>query len=388
MKKLRLFTPGPTMVPEDVLLEMARPQDHHRTSGFKEMFKEVTENLQYLFQTKGTCLTLTGSGTAAGEAAVVSCCPPGHKVLCCRGGKFGERWGEVCQAFSIPVVNYDYEWGTGAKAEVIDRMMAEDAAIDTVTLVHSETCSSSVSDVEAVARVVRKRKGLLIVDGITAVGTLPVKMDDWGVDVYFTGSQKALMLPPGLAFVAVSDRAWERIGSGKSNYFYNDLRKYRKSLEESDVPFTPNNQLIRGLQKVLRDIKAQGLESIWAHTALLAKATRAAAQALGLKLFAAEPADSVTGIWVPQGVDEGALRKMFRSKYGMQIAGGQGHIKGKVIRISHMGYCDAFDTLGVIAALELVLHELGHPVQLGAGLAAAQKVFAEGMCKAETGRPR
>lgn len=369
------------MVPEDVLLEMARPQDHHRTAGFKEMFKDVTEHLQYLFQTEGTCLTLTGSGTAAGEAAIVSACGDGqdHKVLCCRGGKFGERWAEICEAFGIPHVNYDVEWGHGAKAEVIDKMLSEDKSIDTVTLVHSETCSSSVSDVQAIAKVTRKHDALLIVDGITAVGTLPVKMDDWGVDIYFTGSQKALMLPPGLGFLAVNDRAWKRIEAGNAHYYYNNLKKYRKSIEKNDVPFTPNNQLIRGLQKVLQGIKERGLEAVWAHSALMAKATRAAVEAMGLKLFAADPADSVTGIWVPEDVDEGKLRKLFRSKYGMQIAGGQGHIKGKVIRVSHMGYCDAFDTLSVIGALELALNELGHPVELGCGLAAAQKVFAEGL---------
>ena len=381
MKKLRLFTPGPTMVPEDVMLEMARPQDHHRTAGFKEMFKDVTEHLQYLFQTKAACITITGSGTAAGEASIVSACPPGHnhKVLCCQGGKFGERWGDICDAFDIPCTRYEYEWGYGAKPEVIDKMLADDPAIDTVTLVHSETCSSSVSDVQAIAKVTQKRKALLIVDGITAVGAIPVKMDEWGVDIYFTGSQKSLMLPPGLGFAAVNDRAWERIDAGKAHYYYNNLKKYRKSLADNDVPYTPNNQLIRGLQKVLHGLKEEGLESVWAHTALLARATRAAVQAMGLKLFAADPVDSVTGIWVPDDVDEGKLRKMFRAKYGMQIAGGQGHIKGKVIRISHMGYVDAFDTLAVIGALELGLHELGHQVELGKGLAAAQKVFAEGM---------
>jgi len=379
MKKLRLFTPGPTMVPEDVLLEMARPQDHHRTAGFKEMFKEVTENLQYLFQTKATCMTLTGSGTAAGEAAIVSCCPPGkdHKVLCCCGGKFGERWAEICEAFDIPHLRYDIEWGHGADPAVVDKMLAEDPAIDTITLVHSETCSSSLSDVAAIAKITQKRKALLIVDGITAVGTIPVKMDEWGVDVYFTGSQKALMLPPGLGFAAVNDRAWERIDAGKAHYFYNNLKKYRKSLEGNDVPYTPNNQLIRGLQWVLARIREEGLESVWARTAMLAQATRAAVEAMGLKLFAADPVDSVTGIWVPESVDEGKLRKTFRSKFGMQVAGGQGPIKGKVIRISHMGYVDAFDTLSVIGALELLLNELGHKVELGSGLRAAQKVFAE-----------
>ena len=300
-------------------------------------------------------------------------------MLCCQGGKFGERWGDICDAFEIPCLRYDIEWGRGADPAVVDKMLADDPAIDTVTVVHSETCSSSLTDVQAIARVTRNRNALLIVDGITAVGTIPVKMDEWGVDIYFTGSQKALMLPPGLGFCAVNDRAWERIDSGTSRCYYCDLKKYRKSLEGNDVPYTPNNQLIRGLQKALHGIKERGLESIWAHSAMLAQATRAAVQALGLKLFAADPVDSVTGIWVPEDVDEGKLRKLFRSKYGMQIAGGQGKLKGRVIRISHMGYVDAFDTLAVIGGLELALHELGHPVELGKGLAAAQAVFAERM---------
>ncbi|MFQ5491638.1 MAG: pyridoxal-phosphate-dependent aminotransferase family protein [Phycisphaerae bacterium] len=381
MKKHRLFTPGPTMVPEDILLEMARPQDHHRTADFRQQFKEVTDHLQYLFQTQATCLTLTGSGTLAGESAIVSCCPPknGHKVLCCRGGKFGERWAEICQAFDIPFVNYDIEWGRGANPEEIDRLLTEDSDLDTVTLVHSETCSSSVSDVQAIAQVTRKHGALLIVDGITAVGTIPVKMDEWGLDVCFTGSQKALMLPPGLAFVAVSDQAWQRIETGDASSYYANLKKYRKSLEGSDTPFTPNNQLIRGLARVLRDIKARGLESIWAQTALMARATRSAALAMGLKVFAADPVDSVTGLVVPDGVDEGKLRKMMRSRFGMRVAGGQGHIKGKVIRISHMGYCDVFDTLGVISAVELALLDQGFALAPGQGVAAAQKAFAEGV---------
>ncbi len=379
MKKQRLFTPGPTMVPEDVLLEMARPQQHHRTAEFREMFKEVTELLGYLFQTKGTCLTLTGSGTAAGEAAIVSCCPPGkgHKVLCCHGGKFGERWAEICAAFDIPHAKYDFEWGSGAKPDVIDKMLAEDKDIDTLTVVHSETCSSSLSDIEAISKVAKKHGAMLIVDGITAVGAIPVKVDEWGIDVYFTGSQKALMLPPGLAFLAVSDAAWTRIDAGSGHQYYNNLKKFRKSLANNDTPYTPNNQLIRGLQSVLRRIREEGLESIWFHTSLNARATRAAIAAMDLQLFAADPVDSVTGIVLPEGVDEPVLRKTMRQKFGMQIAGGQGHIKGKVVRISHMGYCDSFDTLSVISALELVLHAQGHKLTLGAGLAAAQTVFAE-----------
>ena len=383
MKKLRLFTPGPTMVPEDVMLEMARPLDHHRTGGYREMLKDVTEHLQYLFQTTtATPFVITGSGTAAGEAAIVSTCPPGkgHKALCVRNGKFGERWAEVCAAFDIDHVNYDLEWGYGADPKVIDEMMAKDSAIDTVTVVHSETCSSAVSDVKAIAEVTRKRNALLIVDGITAVGAIPLQNGRLGHRHLFYRVAKSADAAAG-----AGHRGGGGAGLGADRCRQSSLLLQQpEEIPASrwtpfDNPYTPNNQLVRGLQWVLHQIKDRGLEDIWQHTALLAKATRAAVVAMGLKVFAAHPVDSVTGIWVPEGVDEGKLRKAFRSQFGMQVAGAQDRIKGKVIRISHMGYMDAFDTLGVLGALELLLHKQGYKFTLGSGLAAAQKVFAEGM---------
>jgi len=379
MKKIRLFTPGPTMVPEDVMLEMARPMEHHRTGIYKEWVKEAHGLLQYLFQTKATCVTMGGSGTAAAEAAIVGCCPTGHKALVVDNGKFAERWVKVCAAFGIAYNRLPIEWGRGAKAADISKAMDADPKIDTVIVVHSETSTTALSDIAGIGRLTRDRGALLIVDGITAAGAIPCKMDEWGVDAYITGSQKALMLPPGLAFVAVSDRAWERIESGKTPTLYNDLKAYRKSLAEWDVPYTPPISLVRGLLCVLRGIKERGLESIWAETTLLARGTRAAAEAMGLKLFAADPVDSVTAVVVPTGVDEGALRKTMRAKYGFQIAGGQGELKGKIIRFSHMGYVDAFDTLGVLAALEMTLMGQGFKLAPGAGVAAAQKIFADAM---------
>jgi len=377
MKKLRLFTPGPTMVPEDVMLEMARPMEHHRTAFYREMLKEVTGHLQYLFQTKATCLTVTGSGTSAMEGVIVGCCPPGHKALVVRNGKFAERWAEVCAAFGIEHANLDIKWGHGAKPADIAAALDADAKIDTVIVVHSETSTATVSDVEGIARLTRERGALLLVDGITAVGAIPVKMDDWGIDAYVTGSQKALMLPPGLAFAAVGDRAWKRIDSGTTPTLYNDLKAYRKSLETFDAPYTPANTLVRGALHVLRGMRERGLESIWSETTRLARATRAAAEAIGLKVFASDPVDSVTAMVVPDGVDEAALRKKMRGEYGFQVAGGQGALKGKIIRFSHMGYVDAFDTLGAISALELTLVGQGFSLTVGAGLAAAQRVFAE-----------
>lgn len=379
MKKLRLFTPGPTMVPEEVMLEMARPMEHHRTASFRDLHKELCELLRYLFQTEGTCLTFTGSGTSAMEAAIVGCCPPGHKALVIRNGKFAERWAKVCATFGIEHTALDLEWGRGAKPLDISRALDADSRIDTVVVVHSETSTASLSDVEGIARITRDRGVLLIVDGITAVGAIPVKMDDWGVDAYITGSQKALMLPPGLGFAAIADRAWERVDSGKMPTLYNDLKAYRKSLDTFDMPYTPAIPLVRGAACVLRGIKQRGLPNIWEETAMLARATRSAAEALGMKVFAADPVDSVTALVVPDGVDEAKLRKTMRDVHGFHIAGGQGDLKGKIIRLSHMGYVDAFDTLGAISALELQLRDQGFPVVIGAGVSAAQRVFADSM---------
>lgn len=365
------------MVPEDVLLEMARPIQHHRTAWYRDLHKEVHELLRYLFQTEATCLTFTGSGTSAMEAAIVGCCPAGHKALVLRNGKFAERWAELCATFGIDHTVVDLPWGHGAKPADVSKGMDADSAIDTVIVVHSETSTTALSDVEGIASITRERGALLLVDGITAVGAIPVRMDAWGVDVCVTGSQKALMLPPGLGFAAVNDRAWERIESGKMPTLYNDLKAYRKSLDTFDTPYTPAVSLVRGALWVLRGIKERGLESIWEETAMLARATRAAADAIGMKVYATDIVDSVTALCVPEGVDEAALRKTMRSRYGFQVAGGQGELKGRVIRLSHMGYVDSFDTLGAIAALELALKSQGFAVTVGAGVAAAQRVFAE-----------
>lgn len=379
MKKNRLFTPGPVMVPEEVLLEMAKPMEHHRTSWYRGLHKELCELLQYLFQTKGTCLTFTGSGTSAMEALIVGSCPPGHKALVIENGKFSERWVQVCETFGIDHTTMHLDWGHGAKAVQIEEAMKADSKLDTVIVVHSETSTATLSDVEGIAKITRDRGALLLVDGITAVGAIPIRMDSWGIDGYVTGSQKAMMLPPGLGFAAVNDRVWKRVDSGKMPTLYNDLKAFRKSLETYDAPYTPNVSLVRGATFILRGIKERTLEAVWAETALLAKATRAAVEAMGLKVFSSDPVDSVTAMLVPEGVDEAALRKTMRAKHGYQIAGGQGHIKGKIIRLSHMGYIDAFDTLGVIAALEMCLQAQGFAVDSGAGLTAAQRVFAEAM---------
>lgn len=370
MPKLRLFTPGPTMVPEEVLLEMARPIEHHRTQLYRDWLKECTELLQYLFQTKGTCLTLTGSGTAAAEGAIVSICAPGKKALVCHGGKFAERWRDVCKRYKIDHVEYEYEYGRGADINRVADILKKESNIGAVLTVHSETSTCALTDVAAIAKLARERDALLFTDCITSVGCLPFKMDEWGIDIAITGSQKALMLPPGLGFAAVSDRAWKVIESFEAPIFYNNLRAFKKSLADWDAPWTPANTLVRALRVALNMIKKEGLENIWARTAKLAKATRTAAQAIGLTIFAKDPADSVTGINTPAGIDNDKWRKTMKSKLGVQLADGQGQLKGKMVRISHMGYVDDLDTLNAIAAMEMSLKEMGYKFDFGAGTRA------------------
>lgn len=373
MPKLRLFTPGPTMVPDEILLEMARPIEHHRTQTYRDWLKEATENLQYLFQTKGTCLTITGSGTAAAEGAIVSIVPPGKKALVCHGGKFAERWRDVCKRFKIEHVEYEYEYGRGADPARVAEILKKEANIAAVITVHSETSTCAVSDVAAIAKHTRAHDCLLMTDCITSVGCLPFKMDEWGIDIAITGSQKALMLPPGLGFVAVNDRAWKVIDSFDAPIFYNNLKAFRKSLADWDAPWTPANTLVRALRMALSMIKKEGLENIWARTARLAKATRSAAQAMGLTVFAKDPADSVTGINTPAGVDNDKWRKEMKSKFGVQLADGQGQLAGKMVRISHMGWVDDLDTLGAIGAMEMTLRSQGHKCEVGAGTTAFLK---------------
>jgi len=377
MPKLRLLTPGPTMVPDDVLREMSRPIEHHRTPEYHSLLEEVTAGLGYVFQTRATCLTYTSSGTGAMEGAIVACCPPGSKALVARNGKFTERWAQVCATFGIEHTVYDIEWGHGAKADRIAALLDEDPKINTVVIAHSETSTTAVSEVERIAAITRARDVLLVVDGITAVGAIESRMDDWGVDVTVTGSQKALMLPPGLGFAAISDRAWTRIESWKPPLLYTAPLPYKKSLATFDAPYTPAVPQVRGLKAALQCIRDEGIENIWKRSSTLARMTRAAAEPLKMRVYATDTVDSVTGLVVPDRIDEPTLRKRLKAEFGVQLAGGQGDLKGKIVRVSHMGYVDALDTIGAIAALEQVLTSMGHPIELGAAVTAAQHCLAE-----------
>ena len=382
--KQRVLTPGPVDVPPAVLLEMAQPIIHHRTKQFQAIFKDMTQKMQKVFRTGGPVLSIAGSGTTAFEAAQVSLARPGSTVITVAGGKFGERWQDIydnyAKTLGLTNVKINVPWGQAVTAGQIAETLAAHPGASVVALCHSETSTATACDVAAIADVTRKSAALLLVDGITAVGALPVEMDQWGIDCLVTGSQKAMMLPPGLGYVALGERALARLQEGKASGYYNlDLRRWLKSMADWDVPFTPPVSLIRGQLTALNMIEAEGLENIWARTAKLAAACRAAFTALGLKLCSESPSDSVSGAFYPPGVDDKKFRAAVRDMHGVHLAGGQSGRgaawEGKVFRISHMGYVDAGDTLAALCAIEAELIAAGHQAKPGTAVAAAASVL-------------
>ena len=373
--KMRLFTPGPTSVPEDVLLEMARPVFHHRTQQYKDLFAECNKLLQYVYQTSNPVLTISGSGTAGAEMAMINTIPAGGNVLYLSNGKFAERWVKIGERNKWNATVLKAEYGTAVSVDQVAEAL-KTKHFDAVVLVHSETSACTVTDLAGIAALTRNTDTVLISDGITAIGALPVKTDEWGVDIVITGSQKALMLPPGLAFVSVSEKAQKKAAAVKQPNLYLDLNSYLKSYAENDVPWTPAVTLVRGLHVALKMIQAEGIENVWKRTSVYAAATRAAAVALGLGSFSKSPSDSVTGIFFPAGAADKEFRGTMRKVFNCNVAAGQGTMEGKIFRISHMGYVDQFDTLGVISALENTLKLFGHKFEFGVGVLAAHKELA------------
>ena len=376
--KQRVMTPGPTDVPPEVLSEMAKPIIHHRTKQFQVILQELSEGLQKLLRTSGPVLTISGSGTTAFEAAQASLAIPGSKALTISTGKFGERWQDVYDAYGIKQIKIDVPWGQAVDPGQVEQTLRDNPDITIVTLVHSETSTATASDARAIAEIVQRTNALLLVDGITSIGALPVEQDNWGIDVLVTGSQKAMMLPPGLGFVGLGPRAIKRLDETKGLPVYNlDLRKWYKGWQKNNPPFTPPVSLIRGQLVALKMIEAAGLDNIWDRTAALAAASREAFRAMGLTLCSQSPSDSVTGAFYPQGVEDKKFRSSMRDTHGIHIAGGQdgrgAKWEGKIFRISHMGYVDAGDTLAALAAIEIELGRLGHDVRPGAALSAAAR---------------
>lgn len=379
MLKRYLLAPGPTQVPPEVLLAMARPIIHHRAPEFATLFAQIRQDLKWLFQTEADVLTLVSSGTGAMEAAVSNFLSPGEKALFVNGGKFGERWGKLCKAFGIQATEIKVEWGEAVDPQAIAEALKRDPLIKAVYVQASETSTGVAHDTRAIAEIVRNREQtILVVDAITALGVFDLKTDAWGIDVLIAGSQKALMLPPGLAFISVSDKAWGLADKAKNASFYFNLKKEREAQQKNQTAYTAGVSLMIGLKEVLTMLRAEGLGNVFSRHARMAQAMREGMKAAGLSLFPKQnPSDALTVVSTPDGVDGQAVYKNLREQYGITAAGGQDHLKGKIFRISHMGYIDTFDVIQALAATEMVLKGLGYPIKLGAGVGKAEELLCQ-----------
>jgi len=378
MHKNYLLTPGPTPISPSTLLAMAQPIIHHRTAEYGAIFQEVREGLKYLFQTQQEVLLFSSSGTGAMEGSVTNTLSPGDKALVVRGGKFGERWEEICLAYGVVPVVLDVEWGKAVKPEDVGKALEADPKIRAVLVQASETSTGVRHPVREIGEIVRRYpETILVVDAITGIGVFDIQTDAWGLDIVVAGSQKAVMLPPGLAFASLSPKAWGFVEKAKLPRFYFDFKKELASAKKNQNAYTPAVSLIVGLREVLQRIREETLERIFERHSRMARATREAVKALGLELLAPEsPSEAVTSVKAPAGVDAGRITGHLWDKYGVRVAGGQGHLKGKIFRIAHMGFMDAFDVIIGISSLELTLRDLGLPVELGKGVGVAQGILA------------
>ncbi|MBN1204122.1 MAG: alanine--glyoxylate aminotransferase family protein [Myxococcaceae bacterium] len=374
--KRYLLTAGPTPVPERVSLAMAQPMIFHRSEAFAAVFKEALEGLQWVFRTTQPVICISGSGTAGMEAAVTNFHSPGDKVICLRGGRFGERWAELCQAYGLTVVPVDVEWGRPMDVAALKAVLEQTPDARSVFATASESSTGVAHPIREIAALCSGRDTLCIVDAISALGAFDVPQDEWGIDVLVGSSQKALMLPPGLAFVGVSQKGWARARTAKLPRFYLDLARMLKSQEKNESTWTPAVSLIVGLRESIRMMREEGLEAIFARHRQLAEATRRACMGLGCELFATDaPSPAVTSVRVPGGLDGSKLVQRLRGRWGITISGGQEKLKGKIFRVAHMGYFGPFDIITAVSGLEMVLAELGHTFELGAGVQAAQRVL-------------
>ncbi|MBK5211302.1 MAG: alanine--glyoxylate aminotransferase family protein [Coriobacteriia bacterium] len=383
MQKKYLMTPGPTPVPAEVLLKMASPMIHHRTPDFSAAFRASIEGLKYVFDTERSDVMLfASSGTGAMESAIVNTLSAGDTVIIARNGKFGDRQKQICQAYGVKVEDLEYEWTQTVKPADIEAKLAALAAEGitpaAVIVTQSETSTGVLNDVKAIGAIVKNYPDtILIVDSITGIGAVECKTDEWGLDVVMTGSQKGLMLPPGLAALTVSPKAWKAYERSTLPKFYFDWMKYKKSVDKDTTPFTPAVSLVLGLNVALAMIREEGLENTIARHSRLAEATRKGCEALGLEIFAPEDGRSsaVTPVWVPEGIDGKQIVSVLKNRYGVTIAGGQDHLVGKIIRIGHLGYFGEFDIITTLSALEMTLASLGYEFERGSGIKAAEEVF-------------
>jgi aspartate aminotransferase-like enzyme len=379
MQKYRLLSPGPVGVPERVLLAMAQPIIHHRAPEFLPVLEEVRTNLRKVFQTEQDVLLLASSGTGAMEAAVSNTLSSGDRAIVVRGGKFGERWAELCTAYGAEPVCIDVEWGHAVDPAEVRRALAQTPDARALFVQASETSTGVYHPIRELAEIVREQTDcLFVVDGISGVGVHDLPMDEWGIDVLLSGSQKSFMLPPGLAFIAVSERAKGAIEASRSPRYYFDLRKELKSQPGNQTAFTPAVSMLFGLRESLTMILEEGLPKVFARHAALAGATRRAMAALGLEAYAPDsPSFACTAVRIPDGIDGKAFVRRMRDEYGITLAGGQGEASGKIFRVGHMGYIDRFDVIAAVAATEMLLGDMGYPVKLGEGTRAATEALRD-----------
>lgn len=376
MKKNYLLTPGPTPLPPEVLEALSKPIIHHRTPQFQAILKEAIEGLKYVFQTTRDVYILCSSGTGAMEASVANLLSAGDTAITVEAGKFGERWTELCKAYSVTPEVIKVEWGKSVSPkEIVSRVKSSRAKAVFTTL--CETSTGVTADIKAIAAALKDTDAVLAVDAISGLGVEEFKTDEWGVDVVVSGSQKGLMLPPGLSFISVSQKAWGLVEKSKSPRYYFDLRSAKKAGEKTDTPFTTSVSLVVALNEALKLIRKEGLENIISHSKKLTLGLKAAANALGLKLLADKEcaSNAITAFYVPEAVDGAKLVKTMRDTYGVTMAGGQGYLKDKIFRIATMGYINEFDIILTLSCLEKVLYQMGYKFELGAGLKAAEEVF-------------
>ena len=377
IKKQRLLTPGPTPLLPQALHAMMGADIHHRTEDFRQLYKSVLADMKTVMGTQNDVIILVSSGTGALEASAVNFLSPGDAVLILSAGKFGERWENVAKAYGLRAVTLKSPYGEVVSPERVASALAENPDIRAVMLQASETSTGSAHDVQAIAEMVKQTAAILVLDAITGLGTMPLDIDGWGLDIVVGGSQKAFMIPPGISFLSISQKAWALNESAKLPRFYFDLKRELKNAVNGESAWTPNTSLLLAMAESLKYIKALGMDKLVANAQMLARAMRTAASALGLEVFSSAPGGSVTAIRAPQGMNSGVIVKEFRQRFGAIITNGQGEMQGQIFRIAHLGYFDFMDLFAMVAALEIILNANGHPVVYGSGVAAVQQIYAE-----------
>src|SRR5689334_19343261 len=382
IRKQRLLTPGPTPLYPPALHAMMASDMHHRTEDFRKAYRSCLADLKEVMGTSNDVLMFCSSGTGAMDATVSNLFSKGDKVIVCVAGKFGERWAEIAKAYGLDATVLTVPYGQAVSASAVAEALAKEPAIKGVFVQASETSTGAAHDVQAMGAAVSKTGAILVVDAITGLGTMPLNIDGWGLDVVIGGSQKAFMIPPGLAFLSISPKAWKFADTATLPHYYFNFKKEKKSGDAGESSWTPATAMILALAEALKYVKSIGMSKLIENAEMLAAATRAAAQKLGLDLFSASsPGSSVTAIRAPKGMDSGVIVKEFRSRFGAIIANGQGTMKGQIFRIAHLGYFDFADLFSMIAGLEIILNANGFAVPYGAGVAAAQEIYAQAAVK-------